>query len=93
MQVGPQSGLIIGVKSTRPPNLKFVKMTLNQGLDIRRPPGYVEGVWRVFGRHMRGVWNVSEECMQGIIMVSRHYRMGEPGEGQGGTGQVKLVKS
>ena len=49
------SGLIIGVKSiqpptqppTTPPNLKFLKMTLNQGKGIRIPQGYVEGVWCV----------------------------------------------
>ena len=53
-------------------------MTLNQGKGIRRTPEYVdvEGVWRVFGRHMEGVRRVSEECIQGIMMVFRHYKNG-----------------
>ena len=34
-----------------------------------RPLEYVEGVWRVFGRHIEVVWMVFGECMQGIMMV------------------------
>ena len=79
MQVGPRSGLIIGVKSTHPPtppNLKFVHMTLNQGSGIQRPQGYEEDVWSVSGRCIEGVWKVSEKCMEGMKMVSRQYKNG-----------------
>ena len=105
IQVGRRSGLIIGMKSTHPPttppNLKFVKITLNQGKDIRMPQLYnIECVWKLSWGCLEGIWKVSRQNKDGVggqlaistqgQVKSRLVHSGHVKLGQVKSGQIKL---
>ena len=57
-----------------PPNLKFINMTLYQGLGISRLSrvclGCLDGVLWVSRSCLEGIWRVSGRCLKGVLIMS-----------------------